>query len=212
MKNQGKFAEAEILLKEAFQKRLRRLGSSHSDTFGNHIFCMPYPESETQIVIVWSILCIASMISLGNLYQEEGKLGEAEKYFLLAYNGRKESLGIAHMDTLQSVNSMAVLLQLKGKLEEADAIFNSTLAHCRSELGDEHVLTIECITNIASFRWKQGTYATCTHIQTSNSNSVVQENLKRPNICLRKRLRGSRNAWARLVLPPSAHSGTSLCC
>jgi tetratricopeptide (TPR) repeat protein len=65
--------------------------------------------------------------SLGNLYLDQGKLGEAEKMFERALQGREKVLGSEHTSTLDTVNNLGILYRNLGKLGEAEKMYERAL-------------------------------------------------------------------------------------
>ncbi|KAH7010637.1 uncharacterized protein B0I36DRAFT_257436, partial [Microdochium trichocladiopsis] len=61
--------------------------------------------------------------SLGSLYADQGKLGEAEKMYLRALDGYEKALGPGHTSTLRTVNNLGNLYKDQGKLDEAENMY-----------------------------------------------------------------------------------------
>jgi tetratricopeptide (TPR) repeat protein len=64
---------------------------------------------------------------LGNLYANQGKLGEAEKMYEQALRGFEEALGVGHSSTLQTVNNLGLLYADQGRLMEAEQMYERAL-------------------------------------------------------------------------------------
>jgi tetratricopeptide (TPR) repeat protein len=79
--------------------------------------------------------------SLGNLYSDLGKLGEAEKMYKRALQGREKALGPEHTSTLSTVNNLGNLYADQGKLGEAEKMFERALQGYEKALGHERVNT-----------------------------------------------------------------------
>ena len=94
--DQGKYAEAEPLNREALGGCRRELGNAHRDTLD----------------------CI---FNLANSLHEQGKYDEAEKLYREALDGFRRELGNAHPDTLTSINNLAVLLRKQAQIKLAEA-------------------------------------------------------------------------------------------
>jgi tetratricopeptide (TPR) repeat protein len=75
---------------------------------------------------------------LGNLYQNQGRLKEAEEMFQRALAGYKKALGPDHTFTLDSVLCLGNLYQNQGKLKEAEEMYQRALAGYEKALGPNH--------------------------------------------------------------------------
>ena len=87
LQDQGKFAEAEPLLREALEASRRALGNDHPDT-------------------------IISVNNMAMLLNTQGKLAETMPLLLEALIKSKRVLGNDHPDTISSVNNMAMFLKV----------------------------------------------------------------------------------------------------
>ena len=77
--------------------------------------------------------------SLGFLYKEQCKLGEAEQMFERALRGYEEALGPKHTSTLQTVNNLGNLYADQGKLDKAEQMYERALRGYKEVLGSEDV-------------------------------------------------------------------------
>ena len=59
---------------------------------------------------------LAYLNNLAVLLKKQGRLEEAEEYYRLSLEGRKQALGEAHPVTKQSMNNLAMLLKVKEKM------------------------------------------------------------------------------------------------
>jgi tetratricopeptide (TPR) repeat protein len=64
---------------------------------------------------------------LGNLYSNQGRLGEAEQMYERALRGKEEALGLNHTSTLDTVNNLGLLYKNQGKLGEAEQMYERAL-------------------------------------------------------------------------------------
>ena len=96
--------------------------------------------------------------NLGMLYQEMGRLNEAEKYMLTALARRESSLGTDHPDTLTSINNLAILFCSQGKVAKADEYFRKALAALEKVRGPNHPQTIQTVINVGSLAREQGKF------------------------------------------------------
>jgi Tfp pilus assembly protein PilF len=65
--------------------------------------------------------------NLGVLYEDQGKLGEAEKIYERALQGYEEALGPNHTSTLDTLNNLGVLYVDQGKLGKAEQMYERAL-------------------------------------------------------------------------------------
>jgi len=89
--------------------------------------------------------------NLGILYQDQGKLAEAERMFVRALAGSERALGRTFCwDSLTSMGYLAALLSSQGKFEQAEEMQRQPLGLEETALGNEHPSTLEGIDNLAS--------------------------------------------------------------
>ena len=91
---QGKYAEAEPLFRQALEVSEAECGLNHPDTLE-------------------SVMCLAVLVC------DLGRYGEAEELYRRALEGRIVALGGAHPDTKGSLDGLAQVLRLQGKEDEA---------------------------------------------------------------------------------------------
>ncbi|KXJ84703.1 P-loop containing nucleoside triphosphate hydrolase protein [Microdochium bolleyi] len=98
--------------------------------------------------------------SLGNLYADQGKLGEAEKMYLRALHGKEKALAPDHTSTLSTVHNLGILYADQGKLGEAEKMYLRALHGYERAIGLENVTTyrpaINAINNLGSLLSGQG--------------------------------------------------------
>jgi tetratricopeptide (TPR) repeat protein len=70
---------------------------------------------------------LAAVHTLGILYADQGRLGEAEKMCERALRGKEEALGVGHSSTLHTVNNLGNLYYSQGKLGEAEQMYDRAL-------------------------------------------------------------------------------------
>jgi tetratricopeptide (TPR) repeat protein len=94
---QGKYAEAETLLKQVLEIRRRLLGPDHSFT-------------------------LFTLSDLGEMYQREGNYALAQSYASEALAGRRRTLGPQHPDAMNSAAALALAYQSQGKFAESEPL------------------------------------------------------------------------------------------
>ena len=124
--NQGEYARAEPLLRQALEIRKKVLGENHPDYAANvdDLACLyanqgEYARAETLLRQALEIRkkvlgenhpdCAASLRDLGLLYQAQGEYRQAEPLLLQALEVRKKVLGENHPDYARSLNDFARL-------------------------------------------------------------------------------------------------------
>ncbi|MGH7178696.1 MAG: tetratricopeptide repeat protein [Tepidisphaeraceae bacterium] len=118
----------------ALEIRRRMLGNEHEDTF-------------------------ASIGILGYLYQEQGKLAEAEALCREALVVSRQRLGSDHADTITATNNLANVLYFQGKLGDAVPLFREALDGTRRTLGNDHPNTQKSMSNMAYVLQQDGKLA-----------------------------------------------------
>ncbi|KAL4860899.1 hypothetical protein BDV12DRAFT_86385 [Aspergillus spectabilis] len=87
---------------------------------------------------------------LGIMYQDQGRINEANQLFQLALHGRESLLGADHANTLASANNLAILYRTQGKLHEAATLFTRVRDSRERTLGCEHPSTIRVVLNLGN--------------------------------------------------------------
>ena len=81
--------------------------------------------------------------NLGNLYADQGKLGEAEAMYSRALKGKEKALGADRTLMFNIVNNLGNLFLNQGKLAEAEAMYSRTLQGYEKALGADHTSTLQ---------------------------------------------------------------------
>jgi tetratricopeptide (TPR) repeat protein len=117
---QGRYGEAEPLLKQTVTRREKALGA----------------ESPATLV---------SVNNLAVLYDEQGRYAEAEPLYKRALTGREKALGPEHPNTLASVNDLGALYWAIGRYGEAESLLKRAQLGQEKALGPEHPVTLTSI-------------------------------------------------------------------
>jgi tetratricopeptide (TPR) repeat protein len=96
---------------------------------------------------------------LGLLYQNQGKLAEAEEMYQRALKGYEKALGPDYIATLDTANNLGSLYQNQGKLAEAEEMYQQALKGYKKALGSEHTSTLHAFNNLGSLYQNQGKLA-----------------------------------------------------
>ncbi|MCP4697503.1 MAG: CHAT domain-containing protein, partial [Gammaproteobacteria bacterium] len=95
---------------------------------------------------------------LANLYESQGRYGEAEPLFLRTLHISEQVLGKKHPHILISVNNLAELYRVQGRYSEAEPLLQRTLRVREQVLGKKHPDTIISLNNLALLYKAQGRY------------------------------------------------------
>jgi tetratricopeptide (TPR) repeat protein len=94
--------------------------------------------------------------SLGYLFNNQGKLIEAEQMYQRALQGYEKAWGPEHTSTLSTVNNLANLYADQGKLVEAEQMYQRALQGKEKAWGPEHTSTLSTVNNLAILYKNQG--------------------------------------------------------
>ncbi len=165
---QGRFEEAEPIVRGVYEHGSRAFGLSHPNagrwvnTLGTLQFSLgqledaeatlrnfiEYRQGANQEVD--SLALTESQSNLGAILLKQKKLVEAEVYLRAAYEARRIELGEAHPETLESQTNLCVLLRQKGEFDAAESLYLSLLAAQREVRGATHPSTLQSENNLAS--------------------------------------------------------------
>lgn len=131
---QGRYAEAETLLKRVLAIREKTLGANHREV-------------------------VRTLNSLAEVYNAQARYAEAEPLFRKALATRQKTLGQDNSDTARSLNDLGVLLYRKGKYSEAEPLLTRALAIYEKTLGPENPETARTLNNLALLHRAKGRFA-----------------------------------------------------
>ena len=94
--------------------------------------------------------------NFGNLYQNQGRMKEAEEMYLRALRGYEEAWGAEHTSTLDTVNNLGVLYQNQSRMKEAEEMYLRALRGYKEAWGAEHTSTLSTINNLGVLYRNQG--------------------------------------------------------
>ena len=83
------------------------------------------------------------------LLKTKGDLAAAEPLYREALEGRRETLGDRHPNTLTSIHNLGHLLHVKGDLAAAEPLYREALEVQRETLGNRHPSTRRSIKNLS---------------------------------------------------------------
>ena len=162
---QGKFAEAESLIRKVLQTQRRLLGSEHPDTLmsiTNFAIVLQAQNEFVKAIPLFNEAVETSRRSLGSDHPQTlhsidcmgvalMSQGQASGLDLLkeALEGRRRTLGNNHPDTVASMVNVAVKFQSIGKAVDAEQLLLEAIAVQRVSLGSSHPHTLTSIHNLA---------------------------------------------------------------
>ena len=111
LRDQGKFADAESLHREALELRRKIQGGENPDV-------------------------AESLNNLALVLRSEGKLAESEKMHREALTMQKKIFGEDHLTIATSLNNLGLVLRDEGSLDEAEKCFRDSLAMQKKILGE----------------------------------------------------------------------------
>nr|KAK5444074.1 hypothetical protein LTR18_005335 [Exophiala xenobiotica] len=97
-----------------------------------------------------------ALLSLGNLYNDQGKLDEAETTFKQALQGYEKALGKEHTLTFDAVNRLGTVYFRQGKQEQAKTMYQRALQGYEKALGKENTATLGTVNNLGNLYIDQG--------------------------------------------------------
>ncbi|KAN0076626.1 hypothetical protein V8E54_006768 [Elaphomyces granulatus] len=127
----GRYREAEVLFKEAFEKKMKRLKNDDEEMLN-------------------------SMMWMASTFWNQGRWTEAEKLFVQVMETSKTVLGPEHPITLTSVANLASTFGNQGRWTEAEKLEVQVMETRKTVLGPEHPDTLTSMANLASTFWNQG--------------------------------------------------------
>lgn len=124
LSDQGRMDEAEPLLREALDLRLKLLGPDHGDT----------RTTRHQLAI---------------LLESRGETQDAMELYRDALRHREETLGRNHRDLIPHLMNLAALLKADNALDAARPLYHRALQIAERQYGNAHPTTAACVDNLA---------------------------------------------------------------
>ncbi|KAM0339924.1 hypothetical protein ACHAPU_010757 [Fusarium lateritium] len=141
----GDYERAEILAKAAVQATTSILGLDNPKT-------------------------LHSMGIIAIIYDQQGRLKDAEQLYVETLQATKSILGPDHPSTLATMNNLASLFHSQGRLEEAEKLKNEVLEKRKVKLGLDHPDTLISMNNLATTFRQQGRLEEAEKLQ----NEVIE--------------------------------------
>lgn len=131
LKDIGRIAESEQVMKEVVDRRLAAFGPDHPQT-------------------------LVAMDVLASVIQKQGRSLEAIEIFRGVVERRNRVLGPDHFSSLLSMGNLGAALIQVGELEEAEGLTKRALEGHRNRFGSEHSKTLVLMGNLAYLLEDQG--------------------------------------------------------
>ncbi|KAH7410619.1 hypothetical protein BKA64DRAFT_638282 [Cadophora sp. MPI-SDFR-AT-0126] len=93
---------------------------------------------------------------LGYLYDEQGKLTEAENMYKRALRGYEKASGAADDTMLGTFNNLGIIYRIQGKFIEAEQMYQRALQGKEKAFGQEHPSTLDTVNNLGVLYAAQG--------------------------------------------------------
>jgi CHAT domain-containing protein/tetratricopeptide (TPR) repeat protein len=173
---QGRYREAEALLRQALAVRREVLGEEDPETatcytsvgvclHGQNRYAQAQPMYEKGLAIYRKVLgeehphTAIGWNNVGQCLNEQGKYADALPLLRRALLIQRKVLGEQHADTARSYNNVAICLERQGKRGEALSLYRRALALFRTISGEEHANTANAYHNLANCLDSQGLHA-----------------------------------------------------
>jgi tetratricopeptide (TPR) repeat protein len=102
------------------------------------------------------VVILDAVMLLGNLYKNQGKLGEAKKMYERALEGYEKVLGPEYTSTLDTINNLGILYADQGKLGEAEKMYERALKGYEKVFGPEYTSMLDTVNNLGILYMNQG--------------------------------------------------------
>ncbi|MCJ1242503.1 hypothetical protein MMC14_010511 [Varicellaria rhodocarpa] len=99
-----------------------------------------------------------SVLQFAKFYYYEGRYDEAEKLYERALAGNEEQLGPKHLNTLETVETLAIVYDNQSRYDEAEKLYERALAGKEEKLGSKHPNTLGTVHNLANVYRNQNRY------------------------------------------------------
>jgi len=175
LREQGWYADAELLLKQALSIREQHMGAEHLDTAtslsslaGLYAYQNRFPSAEHLVERALAIRkqhwgadhpeTAKSMNNLATLYMQRKQYEQAEPLFLQALSINENHLGVEHLDTMKYRGNLGVMYLEQEQYEKAKPLFEGVLTFYKHHLGTKNPETARVMGNRALVYMQQGEY------------------------------------------------------
>jgi CHAT domain-containing protein/tetratricopeptide (TPR) repeat protein len=173
---QGRYDDAEQILKRALERREAASGPDHPDTLKQFANLAAHYDRRGHLdkaePLYRQVLAgrekvlgpehpdtLEGIYQLGFLYQKQDRDAEAETFYKRALAGQEKVLGREHANTLKSVDGLLMLYTAQARYGEAEPLHKWALAGREKGLGPEHPDTLRKVRDLAKVLDRQGRYS-----------------------------------------------------
>jgi tetratricopeptide (TPR) repeat protein len=177
---QGKYNDAEKVLRDVIQARARVLGPEHPDTLDTRhrlIYALTrqtkYPEAESEARAVLTLRekflgpehtdTVISRYNLADTLADQGKYPEAEELFRNVIRLDEKALGSDDARTIAARVGLATVLGSEGKNAEAESLYREVIKFDEKLYGPDHPNTLNARMNLATALHADGKYSDAEH-------------------------------------------------
>jgi CHAT domain-containing protein/Tfp pilus assembly protein PilF len=179
---QGKYADAEGLLKQVLAIEEKALGANHlrvaqslNNLAGLYIDEGKYSDAEglqKRALAIWEKKLgkdhpdvAAGLNNLAVVYKDQGKYADAEVLFKRALAIKEKAFGADHLEVAGTLNNLALVYDNQGKYPDAEGLLKRVLAIKEKALGPTHPEVAAALNNLANAYESQGKYADAEGLQ-----------------------------------------------
>ena len=173
---QGKYSDAEKVLRSVIEARARVLGPEHPDTLDSRhrlVYALTrqtkYPEAESEARVVLKLRekflgfehadTVVSRYNLADTLADQGKYAEAEGLYRDVIRLNEKALGSDHPRTIAARVGLATVLGSEGKNAEAEPLYREVIKLDEKVYGPEHPNTLNDRMNLATALQADGKYS-----------------------------------------------------
>ena len=123
---------------------------------------LPQSQTATQLIKDYGLESDTAALLLnraGYYFDNLGRYGEAEPFYVEALGMYKRLLGESHPDVASSVNNLAVLYSSQGRYSEAEPLYVEALGMYKRLLGESHPYVASSLWNLGAMRCQQHQFA-----------------------------------------------------
>lgn len=91
---------------------------------------------------------LGTVNNLGALYADQGKLAQAEQFFLRALVGYEQALQLETIPALSTVRNLGLLYRDQGQAEKTAKMYRRAVLGCEKVLGPDHPHTLAVVNDL----------------------------------------------------------------
>ena len=174
-RNQGRYADAELLSSKVWETRKRILGEEHPLTLisASTVAALAldqgrYTQADrlfTRIIEMQRVLLgeenpntLLNMGLLGVVLRNERQFAQADSLSARVLEIERRVLGEEHPYTLNALSFQAALDRSEGKYSQAETLYKKVLEARRRVLGEQHLVTLSSMNDLALLFYDEGKF------------------------------------------------------